>query len=122
MMSTLQQIRAALSGADEEATQPLGRWTPLPRPMLKLITHASIRARLAVLGALAAVVVLPLYAPGPQGGQPGAGAATPPAPIPPAGGSGGVAAAPTPPHAAPRCLAGSGAPASARADPGASDA
>src|SRR2546430_9396522 len=24
-------IRAALSGADEEATQPLGRWTPLPR-------------------------------------------------------------------------------------------
>ncbi|PYP35023.1 MAG: serine/threonine protein kinase, partial [Gemmatimonadetes bacterium] len=34
MMSTLQQIRAALSGADEEATQPLGRWTPLPRPML----------------------------------------------------------------------------------------
>src|SRR5438034_11126165 len=48
MMSTLQQIRAALSGADEEATQPLGRWTPLPRPMLKLITHASMRARLAV--------------------------------------------------------------------------
>ena len=63
MMSTLQQIRAALSGADEEATQPLGRWTPLPRPMLKLITHASMKARLAVLGALAAVVLLLLYAP-----------------------------------------------------------
>src|SRR5712692_5492298 len=64
MMSTLQQIRAALSGADEAATQPLGRWTPLPRPVLKLITHASMRARLAVLGALAAVVLLLLYAPG----------------------------------------------------------
>ena len=44
MMSTLQQIRAALSGADEEATQPLGRWTPLPQPMLKLITHEIGRA------------------------------------------------------------------------------
>jgi hypothetical protein len=64
MMSTLQQIRAALSGADEEATQPLGRWTPLPRPILKLITHASMKARLAVLGALAAVVILLWYAPG----------------------------------------------------------
>jgi serine/threonine-protein kinase len=64
MMSTLQQIRAALSGADEAATQPLGRWTPLPRPVLKLITHASMKARLAVLGALAAVVLLLLYAPG----------------------------------------------------------
>jgi len=64
MMSTLQQIRAALSGADEEATQPLGRWTPLPRPMLKLITHASMKARIGVLGALAAVVLLLVYAPG----------------------------------------------------------
>src|SRR6266478_4291621 len=53
MMSTLQQIRAALSGADEEATQPLGRWTPLPRPILKLITHASMKARITVLGARA---------------------------------------------------------------------
>jgi hypothetical protein len=71
MMSTLQGIRSALSGADDEATQPLGRWTPLPRPVLKLITHASIRARLAVLGALAAVVVLLLYAPGqPEGEDP----------------------------------------------------
>src|SRR5216117_3728479 len=71
MMSMLQQIRAALSGADEEATQPLGRWTPLPRPVLKLITHASMRARLAVLGALAAVVVLLLYAPAPPADEPG---------------------------------------------------
>jgi len=113
MMSTLQQIRAALSGADEEATQPLGRWTPLPRPMLKLITHASMRARLAVLGALAAVVVLLLYAPGPPAEEPGGAATT----IPPAqhvaggagpgapGGPGGLAAPPPPPRTAPVSLA-----------------
>jgi len=113
MMSTLQQIRAALSGADEEATQPLGRWTPLPRPMLKLITHASMRARLAVLGALAAVVVLLLYAPGPPAEEAGGAAAT----ISPAqhvaggggpgapGGPGGLAAPPPPPRTAPVSLA-----------------
>ena len=65
MMGTLQGIRSALSGADDEATQPLGRWTPLPRPVLKLITHAPMKWRLAVLGALTAVVILLLYAPGP---------------------------------------------------------
>jgi len=94
MMSTLQQIRAALSGADEEATQPLGRWTPLPRPMLKLITHTSMRARLAVLGALATVVLLLVYAPsGPVPDQPRVLTAPPPA-----GASRGAAlAAPTPP-------------------------
>ena len=86
MMSMLQQIRAALSGADEEATQPLGRWTPLPRPVLKLITHASMRARLAVLGALAAVVVLLLYAPGQPAAEPGnAGGANPSVSAPPPG-------------------------------------
>jgi serine/threonine-protein kinase len=66
MMATLQGIRSALSGADDEATQPLGRWTPLPRPMLKLITHAPMKWRVAVLGALAAVVLLLVYAPGPS--------------------------------------------------------
>ena len=120
MMSMLQQIRAALSGADEEATQPLGRWTPLPRPMLKLITHASMRARLAVLGALAAVVVLLLYAPGQPIVERGpAVAAIPPAPTHPvgggasgpdgaggAGGAGGLAAPPPPTrNAAPVSLA-----------------
>ncbi len=106
MMSTLQQIRAALSGADEEATQPLGRWTPLPRPMLKLITHASMRARLAVLGALAAVVVLLLYAPGPPTEDRGAAAAIPPPPAQPlGGGTGGLAAPPPPPKTAPVSLA-----------------
>ncbi|HUC41565.1 MAG TPA: serine/threonine-protein kinase, partial [Gemmatimonadales bacterium] len=109
MMSTLQQIRAALSGADEEATQPLGRWTPLPRPLLKLITHASMRARLAVLGALAAVVLLLLYAPSQSGPDASGGAA--PLPNPPGATSqpGGGLAAPPPlaanPDAAPVSLA-----------------
>ena len=83
MMSTLQQIRSALSGADDEATQPLGRWTPLPQPLLKLITHASMRARLAVLGALAAVVLLLLFSPG-QSGDNQANAVLAPPVIPPA--------------------------------------
>ncbi len=86
MMSTLQQIRAALSGADEEATQPLGRWTPLPRPVLKLSTHASMKARLAVLGALAAVVLLLLYAPSqPSQDTPATVAPLPNPPVQPSG-------------------------------------
>ncbi|MGE5801987.1 MAG: serine/threonine-protein kinase [Gemmatimonadota bacterium] len=84
MMSTLQQIRSALSGADDEATQPLGRWTPLPQPLLKLITHASMRARLAVLGALAAVVLLLLFSPGQPGDNEANAVLAPPPVIPPA--------------------------------------
>jgi serine/threonine-protein kinase len=102
MMSTLQQIRAALSGADEEATQPLGRWTPLPRPMLKLITHASMRARLAVLGALAAVVLLLVYAPGQSPDGPTNGALANPTP-PPA--PTGLVAPPAAPTSAPVSMA-----------------
>ncbi len=105
MMATLQQIRAALSGADEEATQPLGRWTPLPRPVLKLITHASMRARLAVLGALAAVVVLLLYAPAPPADEPSNGAAGSPVTVPPATQPGGLAAPPPAPNGPPVSLA-----------------
>ncbi len=105
MMSMLQQIRAALSGADEEATQPLGRWTPLPRPLLKLITHASMKARLAVLGALAAVVVLLVYAPSqPADGPPSTptgGQVIPPPATPP----GGLAAPPPAPNGPPVSLA-----------------
>jgi len=72
MMASLQGIRSALSGADDEATQPLGRWTPLPRPVLKLITHAPMKWRVAVLGALAVVVGLLLVSPGqPAAPQPG---------------------------------------------------
>jgi serine/threonine-protein kinase len=100
MMSTLQQIRAALSGADEEATQPLGRWTPLPRPMLKLITHASMRARLIVLGALAAVVLLLVYAPGQTAEDPNPGFVNPPPPAPT-----GLVAPPAAPTSAPISIA-----------------
>ena len=82
MMSTLQQIRSALSGADDEATQPLGRWTPLPQPLLKLITHASMRARLAVLGALAAVVLLLLFSPSQSGDNQANAVLAPPPVIP----------------------------------------
>jgi len=63
MLASLQGIRSALSSADDEATQPLGRWTPLPRPVLKLITHAPMKWRVGVLAALAAVVILLMYAP-----------------------------------------------------------
>ena len=102
MMSTLQQIRAALSGADEEATQPLGRWTPLPRPMLKLITHASMKARIAVLGALAAVVLLLVYAPGQTAEDPSRGVAVnPPVPQAPTG----LVAPPAAPPGAPVSMA-----------------
>src|SRR5262245_54668797 len=82
MMSTLQQIRSALSGADDEVTQPLGRWTPLPQPLLKLITHASMRARLAVLGALAAVVLLLLFSPSQSADNAANAVLAPPAPPP----------------------------------------
>ncbi|TMG80557.1 MAG: hypothetical protein E6H78_18315, partial [Betaproteobacteria bacterium] len=95
MMSTLQQIRAALSGADEEATQPLGRWTPLPQ---------SMRARIAVLGALAVVVALLVYAPAqPTDAPPAAerGPVTPPAPAQP----GGLVAPPPAPAGPPVSLA-----------------
>jgi serine/threonine-protein kinase len=103
MMSTLQQIRAALSGADEEATQPLGRWTPLPRPILKLITHASMKARLAVLGALAAVVLLLVYAPGQSPDGPTNSALANPTP-PPAAPT-GLVAPPAAPTSAPVSMA-----------------
>ena len=107
MMSTLQQIRSALSGADDEATQPLGRWTPLPKPVLKLISYASIRARLAVLGALAAVVVLLLFSPGQASDEPSRAVLGLPPPPNPATGTqpGGLAAPPPAPTGAPVSLA-----------------
>ena len=66
MQSTLLGIRAALSGAGEETTQRLGiRWTPLPGPVLKLVTQAPMKWRIAVLSALAIVVALLLFSPSP---------------------------------------------------------
>jgi hypothetical protein len=66
MQSTLLGIRAALSGAGDETTQRLGiRWTPLPAPVLKLVTQAPMKWRIAVLSALAIVVALLLFSPAP---------------------------------------------------------
>jgi len=70
MQSTLLGIRAALSGAGEETTQRLGiRWTPLPGPVLKLVTQAPMKWRIAVLSALAIVVGLLLFSPSPPADQ-----------------------------------------------------
>jgi len=75
MQSTLLGIRAALSGAGEETTQRLGiRWTPLPGPVLKLVTSAPMKWRIVVLSALAIVVALLLFSPAP----PPAGVMAPP--------------------------------------------
>ncbi len=74
MRSTLLGIRAALSGATDGTTQRLGRWTRIPEPLLKLVTHAPMRWRVAALGGLAVTALLLLFA---SGGQP---AAPPPVP------------------------------------------
>ncbi len=64
MQSTLLGIRAALSGATDTTTQRLNlRWTPLPAPVLKLVTHAPLKWRLAVLTTLAVVVALLVFSP-----------------------------------------------------------
>jgi serine/threonine-protein kinase len=70
MQSTLLGIRAALSGAGDETTQRLGfRWTPLPGPVLKLVTQAPMKWRVAVLSALALVVALLLFSPAPPAAE-----------------------------------------------------
>ena len=102
MLASLQGIRSALSGADDEATQPLGRWTPLPAPMLKLITHAPMKWRLGVLAALAAVVILLMYAPSQPGPDTNVVIAPPAAAAAP---TGLVAPPPAPPDVAPVSLA-----------------
>jgi serine/threonine-protein kinase len=72
MQGTLLGIRAALSGATDGTTQRLGiRWTPLPAPILKLVSHAPLKWRLATLGTLAVVVIVLLNAPNPPGEEPG---------------------------------------------------
>src|SRR5439155_1555248 len=49
MQSALVAIRAALSGAGQ-TTERLGpRWTPLPAPVLRLISHAPMRWRVGDL-------------------------------------------------------------------------
>jgi len=83
MQSTLLGIRAALSGAGEETTQRLGiRWTALPGPVLKLVTQAPMKWRIAVLSALAIVVALLLFSPSPPATNEVPGPrVTPPGPV-----------------------------------------
>ncbi len=83
MQSTLLGIRAALSGAGEETTQRLGiRWTPLPGPVLKLVTQAPMKWRIAVLSALAVVVALLLFSPSPPAANEAPGPrVAPPGPV-----------------------------------------
>src|SRR5439155_16845186 len=58
MQSALVAIRAALLGAGY-TTERLGlRWTPLPAPVLRLVSHAPMRWRVVVLATLALVVAL----------------------------------------------------------------
>ena len=84
MQSTLLGIRAALSGATDTTTQRLGlRWTPLPGPVLKLVTHAPLKWRLAVLTTLAVVVALLVLSPNqppPEQAAP-ASRSSPPGPV-----------------------------------------
>jgi predicted Ser/Thr protein kinase len=58
MQSALLGIRAALSGPSL-TTQRLGPgWSPIPAPVLRLVSHAPLRWRVAVLTALVVVVGL----------------------------------------------------------------
>jgi len=62
MQQALLGIRAALSGASD-TTERLGpRWTPVPLPLLRLITHTSLKWRVVVLSALATVALVLFFA------------------------------------------------------------
>ncbi len=63
MQQALLGIRAALSGASDTTERLTARWTPLPIPVLRLITHTSLKWRVVVLSALAVVALALLYSP-----------------------------------------------------------
>jgi len=60
MQSALSSIRAALSGASE-TTLLAPRWTPIPAAALRLVTHAPLKWRAAVLTALMVTALVLLY-------------------------------------------------------------
>src|SRR5436309_945872 len=60
MQSALSSIRAALSGASE-TTLLAPRWTPIPAAVLRLVTHAPLKWRAAVLTALMVTALVLLY-------------------------------------------------------------
>ena len=61
MQQVLLGIRAALSGATDTTQRLNPRWTPIPAPVMRLVTHTPLRWRVAVLSALAAVVLVLAY-------------------------------------------------------------
>jgi predicted Ser/Thr protein kinase len=101
MQAALFAIRAALSGAEAPTERLSPRWTPLPRAALRLVTHAPLKWRAAVLTALLATALVLLYvsrAPAPV--------AAPAAPAEPGGpgGPGGPATGPLAPVTLDRLL------------------
>ncbi|HUL03084.1 MAG TPA: serine/threonine-protein kinase [Gemmatimonadales bacterium] len=71
MQQTLLEIRAALSSPSGITQRLPARWTPLPAPLLRLLTHTSLKVRVAALATLLTVALVLLYVSRP-------GAATPP--------------------------------------------
>jgi eukaryotic-like serine/threonine-protein kinase len=61
MQQVLLGIRAALSGATDTTQRLNPRWTPIPAPVMRLVTHTPLRWRVAVLATLATVVLALLY-------------------------------------------------------------
>src|SRR5256885_2177740 len=61
MQSALFSIRAALSGATDTTERLSLRWTPIPAAVLRLVTHAPIKWRAAVLTALMVTALVLLY-------------------------------------------------------------
>src|SRR5438309_6840370 len=61
MQSALFSIRAALSGATDTTERLSLRWTPIPSAVLRLVTHAPIKWRAAVLTTLMVTALVLLY-------------------------------------------------------------
>jgi len=61
MQSALFSIRAALSGASDATARISLRWTPIPSAVLRLVTHAPLKWRAAVLTTLMATALVLLY-------------------------------------------------------------
>ena len=61
MQSALFSIRVALSGASDATERISLRWTPIPSAVLRLVTHAPLKWRAAVLTTLMVTALVLLY-------------------------------------------------------------
>src|SRR5881296_3678705 len=61
MQSALFAIRAALSGASDTTERLSLRWSPIPAAVLRLVTHAPLKWRAAVLTTLMVTALVLLY-------------------------------------------------------------